>query len=137
MRIKRLHPNAVVPRRATEGAAGYDLSAVEDGILAPGERCLVPTGWSFELFWGTEGNIRPRSVMGKRSLDVIDGTIDADYRGEVSVCLQNNSLAWQAWKEGDRIAQMVVSTCLLHEPVEVEELTSTARGTGGFGSTGA
>lgn len=92
VKVKRLHPDAVVPRYATPGAAGFDLVAAEDVIIQPGETKLVPTGLSFELPWGYELQIRMRSGIAKRTflrLPNSVGTIDSDYRGEVFMMFEN------------------------------------------------
>lgn len=132
------HP---LPHYQTEHAAGMDLyaDASEDVTLHPLERALVPTGIYIELPPGYEAQIRPRSGMAyKHGITVLNspGTVDADYRGEVKVLLVNLSNEPYTVKHGDRIAQMVVAA---HEQViwqEVDELNKTARGSGGYGSTG-
>lgn len=157
--IKRLHPNAVIPRYATELAAGFDLVAVEDVIIAPGETALVPLGFAIELPPGYEMQVRPRSgisLLTKLRVGNSPGTVDADFRGEVGVIVDNISRPhpkmflrhpphWNITanregtyiiRKGERIAQGVIA------PVErvifavVNELSETARGSGGFGSSG-
>jgi dUTP pyrophosphatase len=132
------------PTYATAGAAGFDLRAnLEQPItLKPGERKLIPTGLFMEIPLGYEGQVRPRSgLVLKRGLSVANtpGTVDADYRGEVGVIIVNKSDSDQLIEHSERIAQMVIAK---HETPElvilnsVEELESTDRGQGGFGSTG-
>lgn len=129
------------PFYATEASAGMDLRAdiTEPFVLKPLERRLVPTGIYIELPVGYEAQVRPRSGMAaKHGITVLNtpGTIDADYRGEVKVCLVNVSNEEFEIVPGERIAQMVVAA---HERVEwedVEVLSDTVRGAGGFGSTG-
>lgn len=129
------------PFYATEASAGMDLRAdiTEPFVLKPLERRLVPTGIYIELPVGYEAQVRPRSGMAaKHGITVLNtpGTIDADYRGEVKVCLVNVSNEEFEIVPGERIAQMVVAA---HERVEwedVEALSDTVRGAGGFGSTG-
>jgi len=144
LRIRRL-PHAhdlPLPAYESAGAAGLDLrAALPDGPLRlePGARLLVPTGLVLELPEGTEGQVRPRSGLALRhgvTLLNTPGTIDADYRGEVKVILINHGQETFTVAHGDRIAQLVVAAVLQAEIVEVEELTDTARGAGGFGSTG-
>ena len=144
LRIRRL-PHAhdlPLPAYETAGAAGLDLrAALPEGPLRlePGERLLVPTGLVLELPVGTEGQVRPRSGLALRhgvTLLNTPGTIDADYRGEVGVILINHGQEAFAIQHGDRIAQLVVASVLQAEIVEVEELSETTRGSGGFGSTG-
>lgn len=129
------------PFYATEASAGMDLRAdiTEPFVLKPLERRLVPTGIFIELPVGYEAQVRPRSGMAaKHGITVLNtpGTIDADYRGEVKVCLVNVSNEEFEIVPGERIAQMVVAA---HERVDwedVEVLSDTVRGAGGFGSTG-
>ncbi len=155
VKIKKLHPDAVIPRYATLGAAGFDLVAVEDLEIFPGETKLVKTGLSVELPMGFEMQVRPRSGTSlKTPLRVANapGTVDCDYRGEVCVIMTNTSTdtgavfvdgqptvalrGTQSIKKGERIAQGVISAVEHAEFEEVEELSDTVRGTGGFGSTG-
>ena len=144
LRIRRL-PQAhdlPLPAYETAGAAGLDLrAALPDGPLRlePGQRLLVPTGLVLELPDGTEGQVRPRSGLALRhgvTLLNTPGTIDADYRGEVGVILINHGREAFTIQHGDRIAQLVVAAVLQAEIIEVEELSETMRGAGGFGSTG-
>lgn len=133
-----------MPRYATEGSAGLDLhAATEDEIvLAPGARLAVPTGLAIALPSGHEGQVRPRSgLAAKHGLTVLNapGTIDEDFRGEVLVLLVNLGAREVVIRPGDRIAQLVVApvTRAIVEPVDdADGLGATARGTGGFGSTG-
>lgn len=130
-----------IPEYATEQSAGVDLRAnIEDGILLePLSRALVGTGLYIQLPKGFEAQIRPRSgLAAKHGITVLNapGTIDADYRGEIKVILINLSHQSFVVNPGERIAQMVIAT---HEKVEfnvVDKLDETARGEGGFGSTG-
>ena len=141
--VRRLHPEAALPRRMTEQSAGLDLSACLPGgpiLLAPGERALVPTGFAMALPAGFEAQVRPRSGLAlKMGVTVLNapGTIDADYRGEVSVLLVNHGSEPVQIAHGDRIAQMVVAAVVMADPALVEELPGSSRGEGGYGSTGA
>jgi dUTP pyrophosphatase len=142
--LKRLPHNADLPLPAYESAsaAGMDLpAAVEaDLVLAPGARALVPTGLAIALPEGFEAQIRPRSGLAARDgVTVLNtpGTVDADYRGEVKVILINLGDAPFTISRGMRIAQMVIAPVTQAAMVETDELPETARGEGGFGSTGA
>ena len=130
-----------LPAYETEGAAGMDLmAAVEDPInLAPGDRALVPTGLAIALPQGFEAQIRPRSgLAAKRGVTVLNspGTIDADYRGEVKVVLVNLGQESFIVERAARIAQMVIAPVTRAAWRRVDRLDKTARGAGGFGSTG-
>jgi dUTP pyrophosphatase len=142
--VTRLPHNADLPLPAYETAqsAGMDLAAaIEEPItLAPGSRVMVPTGLAIALPDGYEAQVRPRSGLAVRNgVTVLNtpGTIDADYRGEVKVILINLGDETFEIERGMRIAQMVVSPVTQAAFSEVAELSETARGTGGFGSTGA
>ncbi len=131
-----------LPSYATAGAAGMDLRAAlpEALVLMPGQRALVPTGLELALPPGHEGQVRPRSGLAlKHGLTVLNspGTIDADYRGEVGVILVNLGQAPVELTPGMRIAQLVVAPVVQAQVQRVEVLDGTARGGGGFGSTGA
>jgi len=145
LKIHRLRGSgAAMPRYASAGAAGLDLSAALPAplTLAPGERVAVPTGLVIALPAGHEGQVRPRSGLAlKRGLTVVNapGTIDEDYRGELRVLLVNLSHEPQVIADGDRIAQLVVAPVThvaLDEVADAELLGDTDRGSGGFGSTG-
>jgi len=133
--------NLSLPSYATEHAAGMDLCAAiaHDVTLQPGQRTLIPTGLSIALPEGYEAQIRPRSGLAlKNGLTVLNspGTIDADYRGEIQVILANLGTENFTIIRGMRIAQMVVARYSRVEWVQSETLSTTARGSGGFGSTG-
>ncbi len=141
--IKRL-PNGhdlPLPAYQTEHAAGMDLCAAvsTDVVLAPGAHAIIPTGFSIALPAGFEAQVRPRSgLAAKNAVTVLNspGTIDADYRGEVGVILINHGKSAFTVTRGLRIAQMVVAPVRTIMWEEKEELANTARGAGGFGSTG-
>lgn len=125
----------------TRGSSGMDLfaSLEETVTLQPGERRMIPTGISLALPEGFEGQIRPRSGLAfQKGITVLNspGTIDSDYRGEIKVLLINLGEAPYTIKNGDRIAQMVISPISRAILIEVEELPSTQRQEGGFGHTG-
>lgn len=139
LRVKKLHPAAHVPHYAHPGDAGLDLFAVEALSLPPGESRLVRTGIAIELPAGTEAQVRPRSGLAlKHAVTVLNspGTIDAGYRGEVGVILINHGRQAFEVEEGAKIAQMVIQPVLSVTVEEHAELSDTARGAGGFGSTG-
>jgi dUTP pyrophosphatase len=139
LKIKKLKNEAQIPSYQTKEAAGFDLHSIEDAVLKPGERKLIGTGLAFEIEYGYEVQIRPRSGLAyKHGITVLNtpGTIDSDYRGEIKVLLINHSNDAFEIKKGDRIAQAVVAPVIQAEIVEVEELSETKRGEGGFGSTG-
>ena len=130
-----------LPTYATEHSAGMDLLAAVDAdvVLAPGARALVPTGLAFALPDGYEAQVRPRSgLAAKNGVTVLNspGTVDADYRGEVKVILINHGSEPFTIERGMRIAQMVVAPVTRIAWEDVPTLEETARGAGGFGSTG-
>ena len=131
-----------LPAYETVNSAGMDLRAyLPDGelVIKPLQRALVPTGLFMEIPMGYEGQVRPRSGLAiKSGITVLNspGTIDADYRGEVKVILINLSDVDFVIKSGDRIAQLVIAKCEQMEVVEVQSLSETERGAGGFGHTG-
>ncbi|MBD8891493.1 dUTP diphosphatase [Roseibium litorale] len=141
--LKRLPNGADLPLPAyqSELAAGLDLLAAIDAplVLEPGKRALVPTGLAMALPAGFEGQVRPRSgLAAKNGVTVLNtpGTIDADYRGEVKVILINLGDEPFTIERGSRIAQLVIAPVLQAKLVEVDSLSETQRGAGGFGSTG-
>jgi dUTP pyrophosphatase len=141
VRIKRLpHGEGLsLPAYATQGAAGMDVLAAEDVTLPPGGRHAVATGFSVAIPAGYEIQVRPRSGLALKhgiSVPNTPGTIDSDYRGELKVILINHSGEPFDVARGDRIAQLVLAPVTLAEWQEVAELDDTARGAGGFGSTG-
>jgi dUTP pyrophosphatase len=139
LRVAKLKEGAVLPTRAHEGDAGLDLHAVEAAHIGPGERWGVGTGIAVEIPEGHGGLILPRSGLAREhgiSLVNSPGLIDSGYRGEVRVLLLNNDPAETFRVEvGDRIAQLVIVPVVLAEPVEAA-LAESARGDGGFGSSG-
>ena len=136
----KLVEDAVLPTRAHEGDAGLDLYACEAAHLGPGERWSVGTGVAVEIPDGHAGLVLPRSGLAKKhgiALVNAPGLIDSGYRGEIRVLLLNTDPAETFRVEpGDRIAQLVISPVLLAEPVEAVALAESARGEGGFGSSG-
>jgi len=137
--VKRLTPTAQLPIRSSAHASCFDLHADQDGTIAPGERGLVKTGLAVAVPPGYEVQVRSRSGLAlKHGIAVLNspGTVDADYRGEVGVILINHGREPFAYKRGERIAQLGVYAVELCPAVAVEVLEETARGAGGFGSTG-
>ncbi|PFW41330.1 deoxyuridine 5'-triphosphate nucleotidohydrolase [Bacillus thuringiensis] len=161
-KIKRVR-DVELPRYAKPGDSGFDLVAAEDTIIWPGETKVVPTGLCFEIPPGYEMQIRPRSGMSRKTkLRVVLGTIDSGYRGEVGVIVDNANVLCKDTlhgtlitvdggfsntpglnyhgtyiiRKGDRIAQGVIAPVVTAHFVEVDELSESDRGTGGFGSTG-
>ncbi len=141
LKIERLPHNRFVPEYQTEGAAGMDLCAAidEPKVLKPLERALIPTGLKIELEHGYEAQIRPRSGLSiKHGITLINcvGTIDEDYRGEVCVPVVNLSNEAYTIQPDERIAQMIIAKVEQAKIEVITELSQTARGAGGFGSTG-
>jgi len=143
IKVKRLHPNAILPKRAHESDAGMDLCVLfKDSdpqvlVLKPGNRALLPTGLAFDIPYGQVGLIWPRSgLAAKHGIDSLAGVIDCSYRGEVHVALINHGQKDFEIHNGDRIAQLIIQHIDLTGFQEVQELDETVRGQGGFGSTG-
>ena len=142
LKVKRLPHCKDLPRYATPGSAGMDLTAAitETYTLQPGDRYAMPTGIIIEVPPGYEGQVRPRSGLAFKagiSLTNCVGTIDSDYRGEVKVLLINHGKTAYSFEPGERIAQLLITPVPQVELFEVDELSDTEeRGAGGFGSTG-
>lgn len=137
--FKRIHPEALLPAYARPGDAGMDVCSCERATLQPGERKLVKTGLIMELPHGTEAQMRPRSGLAlKHGITLLNtpGTIDEGYRGEVGVILINLGRDPFEVTVGMRIAQMVITPVLRVDTSEVSDVSDTARGANGFGSTG-
>lgn len=141
LRVRQLRPGATVPQYQTAGAAGMDLHAcIDEPIsIAPGRIVPVPTGLSVEIPTGYEGQVRPRSGLATKfgvTVPNAPGTIDSDYRGEVIVALINLGHDAFTVTPGARIAQMVIAAYTRVRIEAADALSTTARGSGGFGSTG-
>jgi dUTP pyrophosphatase len=139
VKFTKLHPDAKPPMYQTDQSVGADLTSVEDVDIEPGQFRLVKTGIAVELPRAIEMQIRPRSGLAfKHGVTVLNapGTIDSDYRGEVGVLLINHGTDTFRVCKGDRIAQAVLAKAILMNYKYAKELSSTARGEGGFGSTG-
>lgn len=138
VKIKRLSTDVSIPTKAHEFDSGYDLNVVETQTIQSGETVAIKTGLAFEIPEGYELQIRPRSGVSLRTpLKVIFGTVDSQYRGEVGIIVQNTSKHDEVVvKKGDRLAQGVFQRIPKIVLVEENELSSSERGTNGFGSTG-
>ena len=139
MKIKKLDEKAVIPKRGSASAAGYDIYSIEDTILKAGETALIRTGLAMEIPENYFGGVFARSGLavkeGIRPANCV-AVIDADYRGELKVPLHNDSKEDRNITEGERIAQLVILPFLPVEFEETDTLSETDRGEGGFGSTG-
>ena len=142
VKIKRIREDAKIPQRGSTAAAGADLYACFDGgwiDIAPGDTVMVPTGIAVEIPEGYAGLILARSGMAsKRDLAPANkvGLIDSDYRGEIIVALHNHGALQQTVEKYERVAQLMIVPYAAADYTEVDELTNTDRGEGGFGSTG-
>lgn len=139
--IKKINPAVQLPRYMTTLSAGMDICAEpeEPIFLAPGERCLIPTGIAVAIPEGFEIQVRPRSGLAiNHGVTLVNspGTIDADYRGEIKIIMINHGKDVFLIKAGDRIAQLVVAPVIQTQLLEVTDLDATVRGSGGFGHTG-
>ena len=139
VKFRKSNPEATLPSYAHPGDAGMDVRSVEELVIQPGGRALVHTGLVMMLPPGYEAQVRPRSGLAlKNGVTVLNtpGTIDEGYRGEVGVILANFGSEPFRVEKGAKIAQIVIAPCTRAEIVETAEVDETARGTGGFGSTG-
>jgi dUTP pyrophosphatase len=141
LKLSKVHPDAIVPCRQSESAAGIDLHSIEDFEIEPGEQHTAHTGIAGAIPHGWVGLVCPRSGLANKdgmTVQNAPGIIDSDYRGEWMVILHNTGSKRKPYKvsKGDRIAQVVIVPCLLADVVEVSSLDETQRGTDGLGSTG-
>ena len=139
LKVKRLSGGAALPSYSHAGDAGLDLFAAVNVVLPPGEAALIKTGIAIELPSGTEAQVRPRSGLAlEHAVTVLNtpGTIDEGYRGEVGVILINHGKTMFTVTTGMKVAQLVIASRLTVDVIEVESLSDTTRGSGGFGSTG-
>jgi dUTP pyrophosphatase len=140
------YPHAIVPKRMSSGAAGYDLhsSVRDDIVIESGNQTMIDTGVGIVIPDGYYGRIAPRSSLAfKHGIDVMAGVVDSDYRGELKVILRNHGREALVVRYGDRIAQILLEKIILpeievvhHTQEEFEKMYTTERGSGGFGSTG-
>ena len=137
LRFKQLDPRAVLPKRGSAHAAGLDVCSIEDLDIGPKERVMARTGLAVAIPQGFYGRVAPRSgLAAKNGLDVLAGVIDSDYRGEVCCLLYNTSDETISLPDGSKICQLIVEQIITPESEWVMDLDETARGAGGFGSTG-
>ena len=136
MKVKKLHPNAKLPVRAHATDSGADLFALERTVLPPHAISHVHTGIAVELPENTSGIIWGKSSVESKGVKAMAGLIDAPYRGELIVCMYNLNPQEFVFEAGQKIAQLVVLPTLYPSFEEAEQLTDTARGSGGFGRTG-
>ena len=139
MKIKKLHPDAIIPKYATEGSVAFDLHSLDRYEIFPNDYKLLRTGLSVEIPTGFEMQIRQRSGLSIKYPNYImnsPGTIDRDFRGEIMIPIRNNNEdKWYIF-QGDRIAQAIISPIIKVQFIEVNDLNKTKRGGGGFGHTG-
>lgn len=139
IRIKKIFPEAIEPKRGTNGSAGYDLFSCDATVILPGKSCMITTGIAMEIPNWYVGLVFARSGLatkqGLRPANCV-GVIDSDYRGEIKVCLYNDSSDVREVNFGDRIAQLVILPYIYPNLEVSENLSDTERGDGGFGSTG-
>ena len=137
--IKKLDEKAIIPTRAHINDAGADLYSIEDIVIPPSSRATIKTGISIEIPTGFYGRVAPRSgLAAKYGIDILAGVVDSTYRGEILVVMLNTDTS-NSFKVscGDRIAQLIVQHHQNYYFIESEELSSTNRGSGGFGSSGS
>lgn len=135
--VKKLSSTAILPERKTEQAAGYDVAADESIVIPANSRKLVSTGLSFTVPVGTYGQLAPRSGLSCKNIDIGAGIIDRDYTGHVKVLLINHNNNEFCVNSGERIAQLIIKQISTPDVIEVQDLETSKRGEGGFGSTGA
>lgn len=137
LRFKQLDPRATLPARGSSFAAGLDICSIEDVIIGPHQRAIARTGLAMAIPHGFYGRVAPRSgLAAKQGLDVLAGVIDSDYRGELCCVLYNTSDTAIELPAGSKICQLIIEKIITPEPAWVNDLDETARGAGGFGSTG-
>jgi dUTP pyrophosphatase len=137
LKFKQLDPRAILPTRGSLRSAGLDLFCIEDLAIEPKSRVRAPTGLGVAIPDGFYGRVAPRSgLAAKHGLDVLSGVIDADYRGEIICLLYNTGDEQILLPAGSKICQLIIEQIITPEPTWAEQLEETARGAGGFGSTG-
>ncbi len=136
LKVKKLRNSAVLPTRTHATDAGVDLYCCDSVTINPGQLVKIGTGIAYEIPEGHVGLVWDKSSIGGKGLKTFGGVVDAGYRGELFVVIQNLSEVSYAFEAGHKIAQMLVQKIELPDIVEVEELSDTARGEGAFGSTG-
>lgn len=137
LRFKQLDPKATLPSRGSSFAAGLDICSIEDLIIPPHQRATARTGLAVAIPHGFYGRVAPRSGLAvKQGLDVLAGVIDSDYRGELCCVLYNTSDTPIELPAGSKVCQLIVEKIITPKAAWVNDLDETARGAGGFGSTG-
>ncbi len=136
LKIKKIRNDARIPTRAYREDAGIDLYACGEHTVTPGATVMIPIGVAVEIEFGCVGLIWDKSSIGSKSLKTLGGVIDAGYRGEVSVMVHNLSDTSYTFAHGHKVAQLIIQKVEFPEIVEVDELSDSRRGQGGFGSTG-
>jgi dUTP pyrophosphatase len=137
LKVKKTHPDALIPAYAHEGDAGLDLRSTDDAILVPGEKKILGTGLAFEIPEGHAGLIWDRSGLAvKHGIHTLAGVIDSTYRGEIRIVLVNLGKEEFHVKKGERVAQMIIQPVVQTKIEETEDISETKRGERGFGSTG-
>ena len=137
LRFKQLDDRAVLPTRGSSFAAGLDVSSLEDLVIEPRQRATARTGLAVAIPHGFYGRVAPRSgLAAKQGLDVLAGVIDSDYRGELCCVLYNTSDVAIELPAGSKICQLIIEKIITPQATWVADLDETARGAGGFGSTG-
>ena len=137
LRFKQLDPRTVLPKRGSALAAGLDIFSIEDFEIGPKQRVMARTGLAVAIPAGFYGRIAPRSgLAAKMGLDVLSGVIDSDYRGEILCLLYNTGDETITLSAGSKICQLIIEQIITPDAAWAEELDETARGAGGFGSTG-
>ena len=137
LRFKQLDPRAVLPRRGSVLAAGLDVCGIEEVEIGPKQRVMARTGLAVAIPPGFYGRVAPRSGLAvKKGLDVLAGVIDSDYRGEICVVLYNTGDETIHLPAGSKICQLIIEQIITPEAAWATDLDETARGAGGFGSTG-
>ena len=137
LRFQQLDPRAVLPSRGSSFAAGLDICSIEDVTIGPHERAMVRTGLAVAIPHGFYGRVAPRSGLAvKLGVDVLAGVIDSDYRGELCCVLYNTSNAELSLQAGSKICQLIIEKIITPNAAWAADLDETARGAGGFGSTG-
>ena len=137
LRFQRIDPRAVLPTRGSSSSAGLDIYSIEDITIEPRQRTLARTGLAVAVPEGFYGRVAPRSGLAvKNGLDVLAGVIDSDYRGEVCCALLNTGDETVRLPQGSRLCQLIIEQIIRPTPEWADDLEETARGAGGFGSTG-
>ena len=137
LRFQQLDERAILPTRGSSFAAGLDICSIEDLVIGPRERATARTGLAMAIPHGFYGRVAPRSgLAAKQGLDVLAGVIDSDYRGELRCVLYNTSDTAIVLPAGSKICQLIVEKIITPKAVWTNDLDETARGAGGFGSTG-